>query len=135
MGFINQKIPNDENLVYDIPHFRPVELSQRTIDVEKDVFMFNYWTNIDYPDEEYFALYWKGICFDIIMEKSFLDGYTIKWELCSIEQLDHEDKVVNLEEVKKDLRDAFMVYGVRGFEYKVPNAVPHPDIKVVLDID
>lgn len=134
MGFINQRIPSNERIIYELPNFGKIEPAKWTIDVEKNVFMFDYWTNIDHPDEEYFALYWKGICFDIIMEKSFLDDYTIKWELISIEQLDHDNKDVNIEEVKKDLRDAFMVYGIRGFEYKAPNSVPQPDIKVVLDI-
>ena len=132
MGFINRWIPLEKK-VFDVPGFGSVDPGQLTINDEKNGFMFYYWTNIDHPAEQYFAFYWKDVCFNVIMEYSFIDDHTIKWELSSVKQLDYDNEVIDMEEVKKDLRDAFMVYGIDGFEYKAPNAVPQPEIKVVCD--
>ena len=94
--------------------------------------MFKYWINIDNPSEKYFAFYWKDVCFKVVMWSSFVDGYTIKWGLFSLEQAEKMDLLINKQEVLNDLREAFKVYGTFGYEYPVLNAVPQLPVKVIL---
>lgn len=132
MGFINEPIPKNMIRSYKIPNYREITPRFWTIDKERNIFMFDYWTDIDPPHMEYFAFYWNDICFKAVMLSSFIDDYTIKWNIMSLDQADHKEKSINKQDVLNDLREAFMIYGVSGYSYPVPNAVPRPSTKVVI---
>lgn len=132
MGFVNEPIPRDQRQTYEIPGYRDITPGRWTVDKERNIFLFIYWTNIDNPNEKYFAFYWKDVCFKVVMWSSFVDDYTIKWGLLSLEQAEKMDLLINKQEVLNDLREAFKVYGVSGYRFSVPNAVPQPPVKVIL---
>ena len=132
MGFINEPIPKNMIRSYKIPNYREITPRFWTIDKERNIFMFDYWTDIDPPHMEYFAFYWNDICFKAVMLSSFIDGYTVEWHLYSFDQAEKKEVLINKQDVLKDLREAFKVYGVSGYSYPVPNAVPRPSTKVVI---
>ena len=132
MSFINEPIPKDMIRPYKIPNYREITPGLWTRDEERNIFLFKYWTNIDNPCEEYFAFYWNDICFKAIMLMTFIDDHSIKWGLISLEQAEKKEVLINKQDVLKDLREAFKVYGVSGYSYPVPNAVPRPSTKVVI---
>ena len=132
MGFINEPIPRNMMRPYKIPNYREVTPGRWTIDKERNIFLFHYWTNIDNPSEEYFAFFWKDICFKAVMWSTFIDDYTIKWNIMSLDQADHKEKSINKQDVLNDLREAFMVYGVSGYRFPTPNSIPRPSTKVII---
>lgn len=132
MGFINEPIPRDQKQTYEIPDYRAITPGFWTIDKERNIFLFDYWTNIDNPSEKYFAFYWKDICFKVVMWSSFVDDYSIKWGLVSLTQAEKKDLLIDKKEVLNDLREAFKVYGVSGYRFPVPNAIPRPSTKVII---
>lgn len=132
MGFVNEPMPRDQRQTYEIPDYRAITPGRWTVDKERDIFLFIYWTNIDNPSEKYFAFYWKNVCFKAVMWSSFVDDNTIEWGLLSLEQAEKKDLLINKQEVLNDLREAFKVYGVSGYRFPVPNAIPRPSTKVII---
>lgn len=133
MGFINKPIPIKEEKIFEIPGEGTFSPAQITIDAENNVFMFDYLTDINDPHEQYFALFWKNICFKITMGYCYLDEKTIEWTLLSIKQADHKNEIIDEEEIKKNLREAFKTYGACGYEIHAPHAIPQPTLNVITD--
>ncbi len=132
MGFINEPIPQNMIRSYKIPNYREITPGFWTRDEERNIFLFKYWTNIDNPCEEYFAFYWNDICFKAIMLMTYLGDNSIKWRLRSLEQSEKKEVLINKQDVLKDLREAFKVYGVSGYNYPTPNGVPIRSAKVII---
>lgn len=60
MGFVNERVPENERKDFKIPsYYKVVTPKYWTIDREKSIILFKYWTNIDEPSEKYFAFIWK----------------------------------------------------------------------------
>lgn len=131
MGFINEMVSKDEKMEFCIPDYKSVTPSFWTIDKMKRIILFKYWTNIDNPHENLFALIYNQTIIKIILSYDFCNDNTIRWNLIKI-TIPEEYK-----EKSKDilivLREAIKVYGVSGYKFPVPNAVAKPAPEVIVN--
>lgn len=115
MGFVNEILSKNEIKEYQIPNYRSVKPSICTIDREKNIRLFCYWTDIDKNDEKYFALIWKDNIVKIIFTQEILEANTVRWNIKNISI----PKKLELEknEILSILREAMCVYGFSGYPF------------------
>ena len=116
MAFINKRISDSERREYVINGHRKVTPKYWTVDKERNIKLFNYWTNIDSPNEEYFALVLEEKVFDILLKRDLSsEPSTVVWGLIYIRWIDEQEE--EKEYIKGILREAMKTYGVAGFRY------------------
>ena len=94
-----------------IPGYKEITPGSWVIDREKDIKLFDYWTNIDEPHEDYFALVYKDLVYKIVLISDYIDGNTIRWK--AYYPLDLS------EELLQELREAMKVY--KSFGSPIPS--------------
>ncbi len=131
MGFINEMVSKDDKMEFYIPDYKSVTPSFWTIDRAKGVILFKYWTNIDNPHENLFALIYNQTIIKIVLSYVFCNENTIRWNLIKITiPNEYEGKRKDILNV---LREAIKVYGVSGYKFPVPNAIPKPSTVVIVN--
>ena len=113
MAFINERIPKEERCEY-VLSYRKIKPRKWTIDKEKNVKLFKYWTNIDNPREKYFGLIWHDYIIEVILHEETKIN-TVFWSLESISipiELKQCEK-----EIIEDLREAMKVYASDGTKF------------------
>ncbi len=113
MAYVNERIPKEERQEYELS-CRTVKPRMWTIDKEKNVKLFEYWTNIDNPCEKYFGLIWHDYIIEVVLIKEIKEN-TVYWSLGSISipiELKQCEK-----EIVEDLREAMKVYGSDGTQF------------------
>ena len=113
MAFINERISKEERQEYELS-CRTVKPRKWTIDKEKNVKLFEYWTNIDNPCEKYFGLIWHDYIIEVVLLKEIQEN-TVFWSLKSI-RIPVELKS-NEQDIIEDLREAMKVYGSDGTQF------------------
>lgn len=111
MGYVNEGILRTERKAYKIPNYKEITPSHWTIDKEKNIKLFDYWTNIDNPSEKYFAFLWEDTVIKITLLQYGRDN-TVTWSLRSIKI--PNELMEKREEILSELREALRVYGVFG---------------------
>lgn len=116
MAFINERISDGERKEYLINGNRRVKPKYWTIDRERKIKFFDYWTNIDEPEQKYFALVIEENVYDILLRRELnSEPESVVWNLIYIrwadEQFDEKEYITD------SLREALRTYGVSGFEY------------------
>lgn len=106
MAYVIERIPKEEWRGYKIPGYKEIVPHKWVIDREKDIKLFKYWTNIDEPHEEYFALIWKSEVMKVVLIKDFVAENTVRWRLYQIWR--------GPDELLSELRDAMEIYGFSG---------------------
>lgn len=113
MAYVNERVPKEEARGYMIPNYKEIVPFSWTIDREKDIKLFDYWTNIDEPDEMYFALVWKEVIIKVILKQEFVGDYTVQWSLKSMSI--PKGCYLSKEQVLLELREALKEYGAFGY--------------------
>lgn len=119
MAFVNERILEEQRMEYQINESRKENPSSWTIDKDKNVKFFRYWTDIDNPSQKYFALIWKGRAFEVRLKSELCKPNAIKWDLMQISLPKELENSKN--EILQDLREALLVYGFEGFKIHPPN--------------
>lgn len=125
MAYVNERVPEEEKKAYMIPGYKEITPFCWTIDKEKNIKLFDYWTNIDNPSEQYFAFVWGDVVVKLTLLQSGRDN-TVTWNLRSIKI--PNDLVEKREEILAELREALRVYGMFGYEIRKT-----PDVEVVIN--
>lgn len=81
MAYVIERIPKEEWRGYKIPGYKEIVPHKWVVDREKDIKLFKYWTNIDEPHEEYFALVCKDKVVEVVLIKDFVGENTVRWKL------------------------------------------------------
>ena len=116
MAFINERISDGERKEYLINGNRRVKPKYWTIDRERKIKFFDYWTNIDEPEQKYFALVIEENVYDILLRRELNSKpESVVWNLIYIRWTD--EQFAEKEYITDILRDALRTYGVSGFEY------------------
>lgn len=106
MAYVIEMIPKEEQRGYMIPGYKEIVPYSWVIDREKDVKLFKYWTSIEEPHEEYFALIWKEQVIKVVLIHDFIGEDIVRWKL--YQYLNEPD------EVMKELREAMKAYKYSG---------------------
>lgn len=115
MGYVNERVPEEEKKAYMIPGYKEITPFCWTIDKEKNIKLFDYWTNIDNPKEIHFAMIWNEIVVDIVLVKN-VKGNSVRWDLKGISI---PDSLLSIrEEVIDELRQAIRTFGLFGYEIR-----------------
>ncbi len=115
MAFINERVPKEQKKEFTIPNYKTITPSKWTIDKEKQIYLFKYWTNIDKPNEEYFALIINENVITVKLWCEVEHPNIVKWSVVNI-NISSEcefDKNTILE----ILREAMKTYGMSGFQF------------------
>ncbi len=123
MGYVNERVPKEEVRSYRISKYREEKPFCWTIDREKDIKFFEYWTNIDDPDEMYFALIWKDIVIDITLRQHVKENI-VTWNLEGL--IIPKESTLRKEEVLAELKEILKAYGVFGYTIRkrIDTSVP-----------
>lgn len=106
MGYVCEWVPESEKRGYMIPGYKEITPSKWVIDRKKDIKLFKYWTNIDEPHQDYFALVYKDLVYKVVLISDFVDDDTVRWKAYH---------PLNLpKELLKELRKAMKVYKCFG---------------------
>lgn len=128
MAFINERISKEERFEY-VLSYRKIKPRKWTIDKEKNVKLFKYWTNIDNPCEKYFGLIWRDYVIEVILlEETKIN--TVFWSLGSISipiELKQCEK-----EIVEDLREAMKVYGSDGTQFANGKSCSSIEIETII---
>lgn len=124
MGYVNERVPEEEKKAYMIPGYKEITPSYWTIDKEKNIKLFKYWTNMDAPKEIYFAFVWEEKVIDIILIKD-VKGNVVQWNMKGMSV--SEEILPKRETVLDELRQALKAFGLFG--HNIENA-PKIEIKV-----
>lgn len=81
---------------------------------KKDIKLFKYWTNIDEPSENYFALVYKDVVIKVILRKKVIEN-TVTWDL--VGAVIPQNSSITKEMVLAELREALKVYGLSGYMF------------------
>ena len=111
MAYVIERIDKHERKGYMVPGYKEISPSKWVIDKEKDIKIFKYWTNIDEPHEEYFALVHKELVSKVVLISDYIDGNTVRWK--AYFPLDLSEELV------QELRDAMKVY--KSFGSPIPS--------------
>ena len=111
MGYINERVPKEEVKSYRISEYREEKPRFWTIDREKDIKFFRYWTNIDDPEESYYALVWGDMVIDVTLRKR-VKGNVVTWSFSGM--IIPKESTLRREEVLAELKEILKVYGVFG---------------------
>lgn len=131
MAFVNEMVPNADKKEFHIPDYKTVTPSFWTIDRDKKIILFDYWTNIDKPSEILFAL----VCDDIVIRVTlgqllYTEENKCRWNLLNIKIPD--DCKRSKEQILNILREAIKAYGVSGYTFPVPNAIPKKPCEIII---
>ncbi len=111
MAYKNVELPRGEKRAFKLPYYAVErEVSEFTIDEDKDYVLFKGTVDKDRPDEEPFYFYFKGEVIPMHMRSEGIAENTVKWKFIDIDI----PVSLNRDEVLSELREAFTVYGVRG---------------------
>ena len=115
MAFINERVPKEQKKEFAIPNYRTITPSFWTIDKEKNIILFDYWTNIDKPNEEYFALVINSSIIKVKLWRETEHPNIVRWSGISVDipSSCKLDKSTILE----ILREAMKTYGMSGFQF------------------
>lgn len=113
MSFKNVKLLEEEIKEYQIPNYRTIKPKKGTIDREKNIKLFKYWTNIDDPYEKEFVLVWDEVVIDLTLKYELVESNTCQW--CLKEIVIPKGCSIRKEDILTELRKAIMTYGVLGF--------------------
>ena len=112
MGYINERVPKEEVKSYRISEYREEKPFCWTIDREKDIKFFKYWTNIDDPEESYYALVWGDIVIDLTLRQR-VKGNVVTWSFSGM--IIPKESILRKEEVLTELKEILKAYGVFGY--------------------
>ena len=116
MGFVNERVPENERKDFKIPsYYKVVTPKYWTIDREKSIILFKYWTNIDEPSEKYFAFIWKDEIVNLTFICEIPDVNTVKWSIKNISIPKPVEGEKN--KILDELREAMSVYGFSGYSF------------------
>lgn len=112
MAYKNVELPRGEKRAFKLPYYAVErEVSNFTIDEEKDAVLFRGIVDRDRPEEKPFYFYYKGETIPMHMNcDERVDDITVKWKIIYIDI----PASLNRDEVLSELREAFTVYGVAG---------------------
>lgn len=112
MAYKNVELPRGEKRAFKLPYYAVErEVSEFTIDEDKDYVLFKGTVDKDRPEEEPFYFYFKGEVIPMHMNcDEYVDEITVKWKIIDIDI----PVSLNREEVLRELREAFTVYGAGG---------------------
>ena len=111
MGYINERVPKEEVKSYRISEYREEKPFCWTIDREKDIKFFKYWTNIDDPEESYYALVWGDTVMKVILRQR-VKSNVVTWSFSGISI--PKESTLRREEVLAELEEILRAYGVFG---------------------
>jgi len=117
MAYVNEIIPEEEKRTYMIPGYKEITPSILTIDREKNIKLFKYWTNIDEPHEVSFAFVYQENVVKMVLIKHVKEN-TVTWNLKSIRIPD--ELLSQKQEVMDELRKALKTYGLFGYQLGKP---------------
>ena len=117
MAYVNELIVEAEKKTYMIPGYKKITPSCWTIDKEKDIKLFDYWTNIDEPDEISFAFVYQEMVTKMVLV-CVAEKNTVTWNLKSIRIPD--ELLSQKQEVMVELRKALKTYGLFGYQFGKP---------------
>lgn len=120
MAYVCEWVSENEKKGYMIPGYKEITPGSWVIDREKDIKIFDYWTNIDEPHEDYFALVYKEPVYKVVLISDYIDGNTVRWKACYPLNLS--------EELVQELREAMKVY--KSFGSPIPSLAT---VDVVID--
>ena len=126
MAFEIEWVPDEEeNKEYVLPEWGAVKHRMFwTIDHEKNIKLFKFYTPVDWPDQPYFAFIWKDHPIKVQLKKYLPGNNTVEWSLI---QLCLPKVIANCrEEVLADLREAmktFKLFGVLFLRHKEPKNI------------
>lgn len=115
MAFVNELVPKEQRREITIPNYKTFKPSSWTIDKERDIILYNYWTNIDEPNEEYFALVTKDSVIKVRLWCEVEHPDIVKWSLLSLDI--PRNCLPDNNTVRGILREALQAYGMSGFEF------------------
>ena len=107
MAYILELVPRENKQGYMIPGYKEVFPSRIVIDKDRNIRVFKYWTDIDPPHIEYFAIAYSDKIYKHCLLKSFVDG-DVCWSSAYKNCPDLPDDVL------QELRDAMRVYKSMG---------------------
>ena len=111
MAYVIERIAKNERKGYQILGYKEITPSKWVIDKEKNIKLFKYWTNIDEPHEDYFALVYKELVYKVVLISDYIDGNTVRWKAYYPLNLS--------EELVQELREAMKVY--KSFGSPIPS--------------
>ena len=112
MGYINERVPKEEVKSYRMSKYRETKPRSWTIDREKNIKFWEYWTNIDDPEERDFALVWGDILIDLTLRKRVKNN-VVTWSFSGM--IIPKESTLRKEEVLAELKEILKVYGVFGY--------------------
>ena len=115
MGYVNERVPKEEAKSYRISEYRETKPYSWTIDREKDIKFWEYWTNIDDPEESYYALVWGGIVMKVILRQR-VKNKVVTWSLRALSI--PKEHTLRREEVLAELKEILKAYGVFGYRLR-----------------
>lgn len=127
MAFFNERIPKEERCEYILSH-RTITPKSWTIDKDRNIKLFKYWSNIDDPNEKLFALIWHEYVIEIVMYQK-MQGNTVYWYLKGI-NIPKEINSVE-QDILIDLRNAMKIYGC-GYQFS--NWITESDVEVEIKL-
>ena len=111
MAYINERLPKEERITYDLGYGRTKTPKYVTIDRDKNFLLFHDYTEIDEPVNQHFVFVYKNQVITMVLDGSeFADPDTKIWKIRGIIIPDELSK----EEVLSELREALKVYGCFG---------------------
>ena len=111
MGYVNERVPKEEVKSYRISEYRQEKPRFWTIDREKDIKFFRYWTNIDDPEENYYVLVWGDMVMKVILRQRVKDS-VVTWVLSTLSI--PKESILRREEVLAELKEILKAYGISG---------------------
>ena len=123
MGYINERVPKEEVKSYRMSKYRETKPRSWTIDREKNIKFWEYWTNIDDPEESYYALVWGDMVIDVTLRKR-VKGNVVTWSFSGISI--PKESTLRREEVLAELKEILKVYGILGYtrRNRITTSVP-----------
>lgn len=118
MAFVNEYIPDEEIITYNIPDFGEYEPLRYTIDKDRDAILFGYRGGTeDFQSLTKFVLMIKGEMYLFDLYKHVEENSLI-WKIHSAPEISD-----NKEVVYEILRDAIKIYGFAGRGWKYGDVI------------
>lgn len=115
MAFEIEWVPDEEeNKEYVLPEWSSTAHPSMfwTVDHEKNIKLFEFYTPVDWPDQPYFAFIWKDHPISVQLKENLIGKNTVEWSLI---ELSLPKEIANCrEEVLADLREAMKTFGLFG---------------------